>query len=415
MDTTDAPETWRLSPSELAAALREEIRISRVAEARAGALIAEIETRGIKAMYGYHTTATFLMHLLNISRSEANQRVRRARALNPARGREDGNPIPAAAPTTGAAASEGAISDNHIDVILNALKKAPPSVAPKERESGEKVLGDLAREVDPVTLAKAAAALLTNLGPDRPVPHDTPPKEPTNEARRRLRADGRVEWTLTLTGVAAAQAELYTSERTPPATDDETDTRSHAEKLGDTWAEVISHAIGDPELPSNDGIPLQLTLTTTISELLAESGTVPLEGGRNITAREARRVCCEADVYVAILSGTDVPLDLSRLQRYASPGQRRALALRDQGCAFPGCRRTPRDCDAHHVIHWLNDGETKLENLCLLCPHHHQLIHTSPWEVHIADDGKPTFTPPDDLDPQRRPQRNTAHDTSAVT
>jgi hypothetical protein len=29
----------------------------------------------------------------------------------------------------------------------------------------------------------------------------------------------------------------------------------------------------------------------------------------------------------------------------------------------------------HHVIHWLHGGKTKLENLCLLCAHHHTLVH----------------------------------------
>ncbi|MFD8491660.1 DUF222 domain-containing protein [Amycolatopsis sp. NPDC059657] len=414
MTTTDAPETWHLAPSELADALREEIRISRVAEARAGALIAEIETRGVKALFGYHTTASFLMHLLTISRSEANQRVRRARALNPTRG-PDGSNAPAAAPTASAAASEGAISDNHIDIIVTTLKKMPATVSAADRESGEKLLGDLAREVAPPDLAKKAAAMLTQANPDGPEPNSSPVRELGNEARSRTRPDGRVEWKLTLTGVAAAQAGLYTTEHTPLVCDDETDTRSREEKLGDAWAEILARATGDPDQPDQAGIPLQLTLTTTIPELLAESGFVTLEGGQQISARDARRACCEADAYVGILSGQDVPLDLSRLQRYASPGQRRALALRDKGCAFPGCRRTPRDCDAHYLVHWLNNGETKLHNLCLLCAHHHRLIHNSPWEIQMDDDGRPIFIPPAYLDPLRTPRRNTAHDAYAST
>ncbi|MEX1208904.1 MAG: hypothetical protein WEE36_09965 [Acidimicrobiia bacterium] len=27
------------------------------------------------------------------------------------------------------------------------------------------------------------------------------------------------------------------------------------------------------------------------------------------------------------------------------------------------------------MIHWLHGGDTKLENLCLLCAHHHTLVH----------------------------------------
>ena len=31
--------------------------------------------------------------------------------------------------------------------------------------------------------------------------------------------------------------------------------------------------------------------------------------------------------------------------------------------------------DAHHVKHWADGGETKLDNLVLLCRRHHRLIH----------------------------------------
>ena len=49
----------------------------------------------------------------------------------------------------------------------------------------------------------------------------------------------------------------------------------------------------------------------------------------------------------AVLGANSEPLDLGRLRRLISPGLRRALYLRDRGCAFPGCHRPPRHCQGH--------------------------------------------------------------------
>jgi hypothetical protein len=53
---------------------------------------------------------------------------------------------------------------------------------------------------------------------------------------------------------------------------------------------------------------------------------------------------------------------------------RRALDARDGGCRFPGCSNT-RFVDAHHIHHWADGGETKLDNLVLLCRRHHRAVH----------------------------------------
>jgi hypothetical protein len=58
-------------------------------------------------------------------------------------------------------------------------------------------------------------------------------------------------------------------------------------------------------------------------------------------------------------------LDVGRRRRTVGPGLRRALEVRDGGCRFPGCGL--RFTEAHHLKHWGEGGETKLENLVLLC------------------------------------------------
>ncbi|MGC5322913.1 DUF222 domain-containing protein [Micromonospora arida] len=88
---------------------------------------------------------------------------------------------------------------------------------------------------------------------------------------------------------------------------------------------------------------------------------------------------------------------------------RRALVLRDRGCAFPGCDRPPRWCDAHHIHHWADGGRTSLTNAVLLCAHHHRHVHRGEWTVRLGGDGRPEFVPPAWLDPDRLPRRNHYH------
>jgi hypothetical protein len=72
---------------------------------------------------------------------------------------------------------------------------------------------------------------------------------------------------------------------------------------------------------------------------------------------------------------------------------RRALAARDGGCRFPGCGLTL--CDAHHVEHWADGGETKLANLLQLCRRHHRAVHEEGYGVELRADGEPRFRRPD--------------------
>ena len=81
---------------------------------------------------------------------------------------------------------------------------------------------------------------------------------------------------------------------------------------------------------------------------------------------------------------------MGRKTRTIPPAIRRALQRRDQGCRFPGCTAT-RLVDAHHIRHWADGGETRLENLVLLC-RHRRLVHEGVFGVAMTSDGEPRFT-----------------------
>jgi len=108
-----------------------------------------------------------------------------------------------------------------------------------------------------------------------------------------------------------------------------------------------------------------------------------------------RRLACDAELIPAVLGSRSEPLDVGRTRRLVTPAIWAALVIRDRHCAFPGCTRPPVMCHAHHIHHWADGGTTSLDNLVMLCGHHHRVIHHSPWKVRInPHDQKPEFQPP---------------------
>ena len=118
----------------------------------------------------------------------------------------------------------------------------------------------------------------------------------------------------------------------------------------------------------------------------SEPGRSELEDGTRVSAETSRRLSCDASV-VRLGEGPDGSiLDVGRKTRTIPPALRRALESRDRGCRFPGCGL--RFTDAHHVRHWADGGETKLDNLVLLCRFHHRLVHEEGYTVHFPRGGR---------------------------
>ncbi|HEY2220795.1 HNH endonuclease signature motif containing protein [Actinomycetospora sp.] len=167
---------------------------------------------------------------------------------------------------------------------------------------------------------------------------------------------------------------------------------------------------------SEGGERIALSLTVdfeTLRRRLDEQPTREPDGpdlallGENTYVRPetARRLACDAELIPAVMGSGGQPLDVGRKHRIVPPHIRHALYLRDHHCAHPGCRRRARKCHAHHVLHWIDGGETCLLNCVLLCSYHHGLQHRSGWEI-VMIDGMPWFRPPRWLDPSQRLRHN---------
>jgi hypothetical protein len=103
-----------------------------------------------------------------------------------------------------------------------------------------------------------------------------------------------------------------------------------------------------------------------------------------------KRLLCDCSLVTVVEGSDDKPLDVGRKQRTISTALRRALYARDRGCTFPGCHRT-RYVDGHHLKHWIDGGETALENMTVLCTHHHQMLHEGGFTVVKEDDDQLRF------------------------
>ena len=114
-----------------------------------------------------------------------------------------------------------------------------------------------------------------------------------------------------------------------------------------------------------------------------------------VSAETARRIACDAGK-VCMSHRSRQILSVGRRTRTVPPPIRRALEFRDRGCRFPGC--TSKHCDAHHIVHWTDGGETKLSNLVLLCRRHHRLLHEGGFRVRMSAAGAVQF-----LHPRGRP------------
>lgn len=105
------------------------------------------------------------------------------------------------------------------------------------------------------------------------------------------------------------------------------------------------------------------------------------DGGDAQAGSVIDRALCEVGAVEVTVDSCGNPLDVGREQRLFTPRQKLALAVRDGGCVWPGCRVTASYCEAHHSEHWAQGGKTDIDAGILLCRFHHMLLHNAGWRI----------------------------------
>ena len=147
-----------------------------------------------------------------------------------------------------------------------------------------------------------------------------------------------------------------------PTTDDGgKDRRSAGRRVADALVELARRALDGGNLPERHAVRPHISVILDLETLLAKAGDrgihpAALSFGGPMSAATARRLGCDADITRMITDPAGMPLDVGRSRRTVTPAQWAALAVRDGGCAFPGCPRPAAWCIAHHIVHWANGG-----------------------------------------------------------
>ncbi len=396
-----------LDDGEITRVLRDVETLSRKTQSLMLELVAEADSRGIAARGGFGSTARLLAGMFQLSAAEARIRVEHAAMIGTRRALA-GQTLPPRLPATAAALAAGEIGAGQLRVITETMATLPASVPEPAREQVEADLADYARDFDPRRLRTIAQRILETLDPDGPEPADDPLPAPVHgELWLRDRRDGRLglEGWLDPEHGSLVRALIEQLAARRPAADGETDTRTVPQRQADALIELCDRARSADDFPTTAGEPPHVTVTIDWDALRTGLGTAVLDYGQAISTADARRIACDCKLIPVIMGGDSEPLDVGRAMRTVPLGIRRALVARDGGCSFPGCDRPPRICAAHHALHWIDGGETKVGNCCLLCPAHHHQVHLQGWDVTIQG-GRVEFRPPSIIDTHRRPLTN---------
>ncbi|MHB1009089.1 MAG: HNH endonuclease signature motif containing protein [Propionibacteriaceae bacterium] len=342
------------------------------------------------------------------------------------------------------AAAGGHITIGQAKAIGEALDALPTSLDRASRTAAEQLMLHEAQHAPAEKLRTMTDRILRQVAPEK---SDSPEQRAAKLAERDVRArsrrrlwfgpetDGSIEFGGSLPVVAGRRLQSMVqavSDRRYRAAKDSRDRRAMQEtpqqRAADALVEILDAAAaghsGDPQPPSIPVATAQLQVLIPYQDLLdraAASGV--LSDGTPLSAGELRVLACDADLIPAVLGSASEVLDLGRRVRLAPPSLRRAIGLRDGGCAFPGCTTPMRHCDLHHVRPWQEGGRTEQGNLVALCRVHHALCEPRPpttgadgtsqvhdgWDVRIDRRGLPEFLPPLAIDPGRTPVRRTGH------
>lgn len=303
-----------------------------------------------------------MMHRMRITAADAKRLVRQAELLCP-RTAMSGAEIELKLPAVRDAMEAGAIGAVHVDRIAKVIDLVPGEFVDK----ADAELAAAARQFGPTELSKVGQKLVDVLDPDGPEPADSTVVEARNECDIRRHQDGTVSGWFRMGEETAAHLLPMMSPLTKPQQGDD---RTLVERQGDALAEIVRFAANSGQAPMEGGERPHIAVTIQHETLQTKIGKATLDNGHTLTPEQARRLACDAGIIPIVLGSKSQPIDIGESRRTADLRLRRALAIRDKGCAGPECDRPPSQCQAHHVIHWADGGPTTLDNMVLVCHFH---------------------------------------------
>ncbi|MFL6160614.1 MAG: DUF222 domain-containing protein [Jatrophihabitantaceae bacterium] len=377
-------------------------------------VLAELNSRNVPGTLGFRGLSDLISAQLRCTRAEARKRAQAVERFG-ARRSLTGEPLPPNLPVTAEALSTGEIGCEHAAAIAETVEAIPATERAAHAAPVESTLLEHARTGDPRTVRLLGQRILAHLDPDGP----SPDERRLQQTHRRLTLSRNPDSTGLLDGhlTPACQA-IWEAVLTPLAAqrpDDAlgADERSPGRRLHDAFEEAGRRLLATGDLPNHAGLPSQLIITLSLTDLERRAGRATTHHGGTLTIDDALRLAADGGLLPAVLDDTGGILAYGRGRRLASPGQRKALFARDRGCTFPGCDRPAARSEIHHATDWATGGLTDLNSMAIACGYHNNQAPKSGWRT-VMLNGIPHWQPPD-WHPIQRPQRNHLHHPELLT
>lgn len=277
--------------------------------------------------------------------------------------------------------ADGRVNRAQATVIATVLDELPDSAPEAVRRKAESHLVTEAGIFGPRELRDLGRRILDIVAPELGEQHEREAlereeREALQQTRlsARRRGDGMTDIHIRVIDAVADRALTTLSAFTSPRRESE-ERISHPQALGHAFVALLE-GLDPNRLPIHGGDATSVMVTIDLAALRDSLGTAITDGGTLVTASEARRLACTAKIIPIVLGGDSTPLDLGRSRRLFSPGQRKAMAVRDRHCRATGCDIPAAWCEAHHAADpWSRGGKTDLADGVLLCSWHHHRAH----------------------------------------
>jgi hypothetical protein len=390
LDKVEAVELLYLSPADKASALQQLACLeSRVAATRLRLLaVADV----VAEQAGDRDVAAWCQRETRIDRGVARRDLALARSLD------------RRWTALASAHAGGDVSTAQADVIARALDDLPDRIPAETRVEAERVLVEHAATFAPRELRNLGHRILDVIAPEvgeeqlrKRLEGEERAARRTTTLSSRTNGDGSTTIRIRMPDAVAGRLMTYlhawsNPRRTESSGAEGTRTDSAAgtagptatgggagltpfpTRLGQAFCSLLEHL--DPtKLPRHGGTATSFVLTMDFESLKSGVGVATTDTGHVISAGEARRLLCNAQVFPAVLGGKSEVLDLGRGKRLFEAAVRRAMGIRDKHCRAQGCDIPGAWCEAHHLTPWSQGGRTHLADGVLLCSHHHHRAH----------------------------------------
>lgn len=157
---------------------------------------------------------------------------------------------------------------------------------------------------------------------------------------------------------------------------EESDGRTTSQRRADALGDLARAFLEGSESPIVGGERPHLNVHVDVPALQGHAGGLhETDDGFVLDPFAISQLACDASVTRIVFGPNSEVLDVGRKTRVVPAGLRRAVVARDRHCVAPGCSRSAKWCDVHHLVSWAEGGETVIDNLCLLCRYHHTRVH----------------------------------------